>query len=478
MSDTNEKTHLISRNRSWSELVKTKDKTVCYKERRAPQIVASFVVYLGSLSLGIALGFSSPSIPDLQLKFHANSTQTSWFGSLVTLGGAVGAVIAGFSIDRMGRKSTLMVGNLPLVVGYAIIAGVKTMTWLYVGRILTGLGMGMMAVSVNVYIAETTTVNLRGALGTGTQIGAAFGIFLIYLLGIPLEYQWLAVCGACVATLMAFLVLVIPETPRWFIQNGKNRDATKALHWLRGKDANIDDEFKEIERNIASQPEKFHISDIRLSRYFKPLILAVILHIFQKFVGVNAIEFYTESIFKDAGFEENANVPPVIVSLMSIFGAIPSIILVDKLGRKAMLVCSGILTGVSTLALGLFYYLYEEKHYTNLSWLPILCLLVFNFGFAMGWGPVSWLLASELLPLKIRGLGSGLASVVNWMMGFLVSKEFPALVEATSNYVGFWIFAGMSVLSIVFVICLLRKTKGKSLEDIEEYFIPSCNKET
>ncbi len=479
MEQSNEKSRLISS--SWSQISLHIDSNIESTSsrggydnvRNGPQIVAALIACLGSLSLGIALGYSSPAIPDLEAIFELNASEISWFGSLVTLGAAIGALLSGLLIELFGRKSTLLVANLPLVVGYAIIGGVKTMTWLYIGRTLTGVGVGMMAVTVNVYIAEISTVKMRGILATISQLFVASGIFIAYLLGIPLVYKWIALFGAGVAFIMVSLVLFIPETPRWNIKKGKHMAATKALLWLRGPQANIGEEIKEIELNIAGQPGKMNICDIFTPRYLKPLFLCLMIHVLQKFSGINAIDFYTESIFQSAGFDKNADIPPVVVSLVAIVGSLPPVLLVDKLGRKPMLISSGFLNCISCFTLGLFYYLYEEQNMTNISWLPIVSLVVYGFGFSMGWGPVAWLVANEIIPLRIRGFGSGLASVVNWTIAFLITKEFPVLVEVTSHYVGFWIFSGMSFLAILFVIFFIPETKGKSLEQIEQYFIPS-----
>ena len=446
------------------------------KVRNLHQILAALIAYLGLLSFGFDIGYSSPAIPDLQMTFKLSFAEASWFGSLVTIGAAIGAVISGLFIEIFGRKSTLLMANIPQAVGYGIIAGVDSLAWLYVGRTLTGLSMGMMNVVVSVYIAETLTVKLRGILGTAASIFVGSGMSITYLLGIPLSYKGIALIGASIATIMAILVLFIPETPRWYMKKGKNVAATEALQWLRGPQANIEEELKEIELNIANQPEKFDYSDMLATRYIKPLLLGLMVHVLQKLLGMTVIGFYTESIFQSVGFKDNADTPSVITSLVYTFGCLPSMFLVNKLGRKAMLVASASITGISCLAVGLFYYLYEEKHIANLSWLPIISLIIYNFGYALGWGNVPWLVASEIFPLRIRGFASGLASVVSWILGFLLSKEFPVLVEATSYYVGFWLFGGMSALSIVLVIFLLPETKGKSLEEIEDYFASSSDK--
>ncbi len=269
-------------------------------------------------------------------------------------------------------------------------------------------------------------------------------------------------------------MLFIPETPRWNIKKGKHMAATKTLLWLRGPQANISEEIKVIELNIAGQPDKMNICDIFRPRYLKPLFLCLMVSALSKCGGINAIDFYIESIFQSAGFDKNADIPPIVVSLVAIVGSLPPVLLVEKLGRKPMLISSGFLTFISCLTLGLFYYLYEEKHITHISWLPIVSLVVYMFGFSMGWGPVAWLVVNEMLPLKIRSFGLGIAAVVNWIMSFLITKEFPVLVDVTSLYVGFWLFSGMSFLAILFVIFFIPETKGKSLEEIEQYFITSA----
>ncbi len=476
MYKTEEKAWLLSGQRQMSSGSARHGQSAVYnvQVKVLPQLIAAAIAYLGSLSTGFALGYSSPAIPDLEVKFKLNAGATSWFGSLVTLGAVLGGVLSGYFMEQFGRKTTLLMANLPLVVGYGIIAGVESMAWLYVGRTLTGIGMGMMAITVNIYIVETATAQLRGPLGTGAQIFIGSGIFLSYVLGISLNYVSIALGGAIIAALMSLLILIIPESPTWSIMKNRYSEATKALIWLRGSDANVNAEILNIKQNLSNQPETCQLSDLTNPRYFKPLLIAVILNMLQKLVGINAVEFYTESIFQAAGYAKGASIPPVIISLVSIFGTIPSVLLVERKGRKAMLIFSGILTCTSCIGLGVFYYLYEERHVTSISWLPVVCLMIYNFGFSMGWGPVAWLVGNEILPNRIRGFGGGLTSVINWLTGFLVSKEFPELVAATSHYVGFWLFAGMSIIAILYVVIIVPETKGKTLDEIEQYFIPSA----
>ncbi len=474
MEEPNERTNLI--NKKWKSSSLEIGSNSYKKEKKGPQIAAAMIACIGSLSMGWTTGYSSPALPQLKDIFHLNTSEVSWFGSLVMLGGCGGALLAGLFMEMYGRKFVLLMANLPLVVGYGIIAGVNSMTWLYVGRTLTGLGIGMMTVTVSVYIAEVTNAKLRGSIGSAPNFLDSFGVFVVFVLGIPLNYKWLAIIGAIIATLMSFLMLIPPETPRWSIKNGQNLKAIKALNWLNGKEADMYSEFQKIKHGISNHPQKFQLSDLILPRYLKPLLLCIALNIFQRSIGHNAVQTYMVSLFQDAGITD-ANVPPVLASIMAIVGTIPAFLLVDRLGRRPLLITSGIITCVSCTVLGAFYYLLEQKGVTNIGWLSVMCLLVFFFGYSLGWGAVVWIIVGEVLPLRIRAIGAALASITNWLVGFLVSKEFLEVIDATSHAVGFWIFAVICLLSVLFVVFLVPETRGMTLEEIEDYFMPSGNKD-
>ncbi len=436
------------------------------------EVLSTCVACLGSLSFGWALGYSSPAIPDLTEAGVLTEEDGSWFGSLVTLGAVVGAVIAWLLVEKTGRKGALMLSNVPFVAGWVTLAATADITGAYTGRILTGIGMGIASVSVPLYIGETSSKEMRGTLGSFGQLFLSIGVFITYTLAIPFDWQQIAMVAAGVATLHTICMFFIPETPRWYLKSGQRAKAIQSLRWLRGPDINIHIECQEIEENVVNQPKSLPLSDIKYPKNYKPLVIGITIHLFQKLVGMNVMQFYTQSIFQSAGYTDNSEIPPVIVGAVGILGCGPAVVLMDKLGRKFLLIFSSICLFISCFVLGLFYYLSEVEGLTDLSWLAVASLVVYTFSISIGWAPIPWLILPELFPLQIRGIGSSIATVSNWLVGFVVTKELPVLMNATSNYVGFWLFAVFCVLSVVFVVVWVPETKGKSLEEIESYFDP------
>ncbi len=432
------------------------------------EITGTLIMFIGSLSFGCTLSYSSPAIPQLLEKGILDEAGTSWFGSLVTLGAVLGAFGSGIMADTLGRKGTVMLGNVPFLFGWVILIIFETPAAIFSGRIITGIGMGIYSSISPVYIGEIASKQLRGSLGSISQLFISMGILLTYTLRMVATWKQIALTGACIAPLQTIYLCFIPETPRWYIKRGNKALALRSLRWLRGKSADIFSEYHEIQENVANHPQTPTWSSfIRQSQYYKPLMAVVTSHIFQKLIGINVIQFYTESIFESAGFTENGDIPSIMIGVVGFLGSIPSLYLMDRLGRKRILIFSSLCLAMSCFTLALFYFLVQTQGITGINWLPVISLAIYIFFFNIAWGPIPWIFFPEMLPLQIRGQGIAISSVVNWMGGVLITKGFPVLIQATSSYVGYWIFSGTCILSAPFVIVFVPETKGKSLEDLE-----------
>ena len=188
--------------------------------------------------------------------------------------------------------------------------------------------------------------------------------------------------------------------------------------------------------------------------------------VFQQLSGVNAVIFYAESIFRDAGFSGDPRLGAVIVGVVQVVATFVSCLLMDRLGRRILLILGGVFMCLSCVAFGVYYYL--DDH--SLNWLPLVCTLVYITAFSLGWGPIPWLVLGELFPIRAKGLASSMAAALNWSLAFVVTKEFTAMQAAITNYGTFWMFGGVCFFSVFFVIFGMFETKGKSLEEIQEHF--------
>ncbi|XP_029296364.1 solute carrier family 2, facilitated glucose transporter member 8 [Cottoperca gobio] len=452
--------------------------------------LATFASVLGPMSFGFVLGYSSPAIPELTSiadpRLRLDDNQASWFGSIVTLGAAAGGLLGGWMVEKMGRKLSLMFCSLPYVFGFTMIIAAQNVWMLYIGRVLTGLASGVTSLVVPLYISEMAHERVRGTLGSCVQLMVVMGIMGVYLGGLYLDWRWLAICSSIPPTLLMVCMCFMPETPRFLLSQGKRREAEEALRFLRGPDAPVEWECARIEEACSEQGSTFQMSDLKDPGFYKPLMIGVMMMIFQQMTGINAIMFYAENIFEQAHFKES-DLASVIVGLIQVVFTGVAALIMDKAGRKVLLIISGVAMAISTTAFGVYFYLMSkfpppsslsllvldkaaEEPHADLAWLALASMAVFITGFALGWGPIPWLVMSEIFPYKVRGIASAVCVLTNWSMAFIVTKTFKDMMILLTSAGTFWLFASMCILNVVFTIAFIPETKGKTLEQIEAMF--------
>ncbi|XP_068771324.1 solute carrier family 2, facilitated glucose transporter member 8 isoform X4 [Struthio camelus] len=299
---------------------------------------------------------------------------------------------------------------------------------LYFGRILTGLASGITSLVVPVYISEVSHPKVRGMLGSCVQLMVVTGILGAYIAGITLKWRWLAVLCSFPSCIMLLFMSFMPETPRFLLNQNKRSEAIASLRFLRGPHVDHEWECRQIEANVEEEGLSF--SEFKNPSIYRPLLIGVALMFFQQVTGINAVMFYAETIFEDANFKDSRMASVVVGSIQVCFTAVAALI-IDKTGRKVLLYISG---------------------------------------FALGWGPIPWLVMSEIFPLKARGISSGACVLTNWVMAFLVTKEFHDLVNFLTSCGTFWLFSAFCCMNVIFTAFYVPETKGRTLEQIEAYF--------
>lgn len=447
--------------------------------------LATFASVLGPMSFGFVLGYSSPAIPDLTSiddpRLQLDDDQASWFGSIVTVGAAAGGLLGGWMVEKIGRKLSLMFCSLPFVFGFTIMIAAQNVWMLYIGRVLTGLASGVTSLVVPLYISEMAHERVRGFLGSCVQLTVVLGIMGVYLAGLFVDWRWLAICSSIPPTLMLVCMCFMPETPRFLLSQGKRREAEEALRFLRGPDAPVEWECARIEDACDEQGSSFQMSDLKDPGVYKPMVIGVMLMVFQQMTGINAIMFYAETIFEQAHFKES-DLASVIVGLIQVIFTGVAALIMDRAGRKVLLIISGAAMAISTTAFGVYFYLMStfpkttslsdvgEEPHADLAWLALASMAVFITGFALGWGPIPWLVMSEIFPVKVRGVASAVCVLTNWSMAFLITKTFQDMMNLMTSAGTFWLFASMCILNVIFTMAFIPETKGKTLEQIEATF--------
>ncbi|XP_061055631.1 solute carrier family 2, facilitated glucose transporter member 6 isoform X2 [Eubalaena glacialis] len=397
--------------------------------------LATFAAVLGNFSFGYALVYTSPVIPALEHSLDPNlsltKTQASWFGSVFTLGAAAGGLSAMVLNDLLGRKLSIMFSAVPSAAGYALMAGAHGLWMLLLGRTLTGFAGGLTAACIPVYVSEIAPAGVRGALGATPQLMAVFGSLSLYALGLLLPWRWLAVAGEGPVLVMIMLLSFMPNSPRFLLSRGRDSEALQALAWLRGADADIRWEFEQIQDNVRRQSSHLSWAEARDPHMYRPIVIALLMRFLQQLTGITPILVYLQSIFDSTAVLLPPEDDAAIVGAVRLLSVLIAALTMDLAGRKALLFVSG---------------------------------------YAMGWGPITWLLMSEILPLRARGVASGLCVLVSWLTAFALTKSFLLVVNAFGLQVPFFFFAAVCSVNLAFTGCCVPETKGRSLEQIEAFF--------
>ncbi|WZZ18669.1 hypothetical protein YC2023_111758 [Brassica napus] len=433
------------------------------------------IVALGPIQFGFTCGYSSPTQAAITKDLGLTVSEYSVFGSLSNVGAMVGAIASGQIAEYMGRKGSLMIAAIPNIMGWLSIAFAKDTSFLYMGRLLEGFGVGIISYTVPVYIAEIAPQNMRGALGSVNQLSVTVGIMLAYLLGLFVPWRILAVLGVLPCTLLIPGLFFIPESPRWLAKMGLTDDFETSLQVLRGFDTDISIEVNEIKRSVASSGKRSAIRfvDLKRRRYYFPLMVGIGLLVLQQLGGINGVLFYSSTIFASAGVS-SSNVATFGVGAVQVLATAVATWLVDKSGRRLLLMISSIGMTISLVIVAVAFYLKEfvspdSNMYNILSMVSVVGVVAMVIACSLGMGPIPWLIMSEILPVNIKGLAGSIATLANWFVSWLVTMTANMLLAWSSGGT-FTLYALVCGFTVAFVSLWVPETKGKTLEEIQALF--------
>ena len=444
---------------------------------------------LGGFLFGFDTAVINGAVAALQGAFRANSVEIGLAVSLALLGSALGAFFAGQISDRLGRVRAMIIAAVLFTLS-AIGSGIAFGIWEFIfWRTLGGIAVGAASVIAPAYIAEVSPARLRGRMGSLQQLAIVVGIFLALLadyfiaisagsaaapfwFGIP-AWRWMFWTEIPSAVLYGAAALMIPESPRYLVAQGRETEAAAVLAKV---DRTIDVRTKVQEiRDTVSRDRTAKFSDL-LSRRggLIPIVwLGMGLSIFQQFVGINVIFYYSSILWRSVGFTEASSLwITVITSVTNIVTTLVAIAFVDKFGRKPLLVLGSI--GM-TLTLGTMATVFSNAA-VDAAGNPVLAgsqgiialvaanLYVFCFGFS--WGPVVWVLLGEMFNNQIRAVALAACAAIQWVANFIVSTTFPPLLESFGLGTAYGLYATAAAMSFFFVIFLVRETKGMELEEM------------
>ncbi|KAJ8977239.1 hypothetical protein NQ317_003814 [Molorchus minor] len=387
---------------------------------------------LASFVCGTTFGWTSPEIPKLKLTVDnplavpLTASEEGWVGSLLPLGAAIGPFMAGIAADKFGRKKTLLVASVPFILAFVLNILASDVKYFFASRFLCGLAVGSVFTVIPMYIGEIADDEVRGSLADQREA------------------------------------------------------AEKSLSKLRGKP--INDIQKELEAIRSTVEEalanKASFFDIFKSRGLKmALFLSVGLVAMQQFSGINIILFYTQDIFTDAGVSLPPEICTIAIGVVQILASAATPVLVDRKGKRFLLLLSAVGMGLSQAVIAYFFYLKDDKHsdISAIGWIPIVSLIVYIVTYCLGFGPLPWAVMGELFPGNIKSVASTVTASGCWVLGFLLTNYFGMVTGLIGKSGSFGIFSVCCVIATVFTYKLVPETSGKSLQEIQDILNGNTN---
>ena len=453
-------------------------------------IMISLVATIGGFLFGFDSGVINGTVDGLQKAFNSDSIGTGFNVASMLLGCAVGAFFAGTLADKIGRRAILIIAAVFFIIS-AWGSGIATGSFEFIiYRVIGGFAVGAASVIAPAYISEVSPAKYRGMLTSIQQIGIISGLFIAFLSNYLIAasaggstqmfawgyeaWRWMFWIELAPAFLFLFTLFIIPESPRFLVANGKNEKALEVLGRLMGEGAQ--DKLSEIQSSLAGSKNRPRLSDILDSkRGVRPIIwVGIWLAAFQQLVGINVVFYYGAVLWQAAGFtEDNALLINVVSGGVSIAGCLVATFLVDRIGRKPLLLAGSFGMALTLGAMAVVFAmgaLGENgalKLGDSAGFIALIAANLYVIFFNATWGPVMWVMLSEMFPNQIRGSGLAVSGLSAWVANFGITMLFPVMLTGIGLGGAYGIYAFFALISAFFVIKFTRETKGLELEDMQ-----------
>lgn len=503
------------------------------KMNRSYTILISLIVALGGFLLGFDSAVISGAVKGITIYFEMTKSMVGFSVGCVIFGAMAGNLVAGPVADKFGRKNVLIVVALLFTVSATWSALATSYVEFVIARIVGGIGVGGAILIAPIYIAEIAPPKLRGSLVSFNQLNIVLGISVAYfsnyfLVNIEGEsWRWMLGVEAIPAIIYFLGLLTVPKSPRWLIQKLNNvKLAQKILVKIGGKEY-AETTISEIRRGLARKEEKGRLSDLFKKKYTTIMVIALGIAFFQQITGINAVFYYAPTIFEQAGGSTDSSfLQAIVVGLTNLVFTLVAIWLIDRLGRKPLLLigttCMTIALVMATLAFNnatydfnkttlnkvadkeirtvladldgesfgsqaaLFetvrtkmdkrqFLIFEREEIKNFiqinANLVLVAILLYVAAFAISLGPVMWTLISEIFPSKIKAIAISVVGFFNSLVSYSVTQVFPWELSSLGPTATFAIYALLSLGALLFVYRFVIETKGRTLEEVEELLI-------
>lgn len=429
----------------------------------------SCIAGLGGILYGYDMGIIASALIFVRDTFHLSTNMEEVVVSIVLVGAMAGALSGGIIADRIGRRATLVWGGAIFIVGSVLAPLAPGIMTLVAARALLGVAIGFTSVTAPVYISELAPPKSRGTLIGLYQFALTLGIALADLVGYWLagqqSWRWMFGLGALPAALFLALIVTLPESPRWLLANDRSAEAESVLSSFTNE-SGVRLFLEDIRIALQIKAER-RWSELWRPTVRKSLMIAVGFTVLQQVTGINTIIYYGPQIFTLAGVDssKSAIFATFLVATVNVFATIIALVLVDRVGRKPLLYWGvGGMTG-SLFVLSLSFHS-QVMLGSSLGVVAMISLMVYITCFAFSMGPIAWILASEVFPLRLRGRGLAAASLGSGASNFIVSLTFLSLIHVAGNALTFAIYGLFCIVTLLFVALVVPETKGRELESI------------
>jgi len=432
-------------------------------------LIFSTAAALGGLLFGFDTGVISGAIHFIKIEFNLNAYQEGFAVSNLMIACVIGALLAGPIADWTGRKKVLILCAVLFTVSAILSALPRSFTELVIARFIGGMGVGMASVVSPMYIAEISPAKIRGRLVALNQLAIVVGILLSYFSNWVLVdtgiNNWRYMLVAEILPAITFLVglFFIPESPRWLTKEGLEKEALDVLNVVAGA-ANADHELQEVKKSLAEK--RTSLKELLHPSLRRVLIVGILFSLFAHITGIDTIIYYGPIIFLESGFKtDSALLASVMIGITNLIFTFVGMAMVDKAGRKFLLLVGLAGMGISMMLVGFCM----QSDIISAKW-TLLWIMTYIASFAMSIGVVIWVYLSEIYPTRVRGQALSVATMVLWLGNVILTQLFPVMMERFGGGT-FYIFSFICLLAFIFTWTMVKETKGVSLEEIEEMWV-------
>ncbi|CAH0405481.1 unnamed protein product [Chilo suppressalis] len=438
------------------------------------EYAAALSATLITAAAGTTVGWTSPTLPVLlgpDSPIKISNDESSWIVSLMILCSAASPIPASYLADKIGTKKTLLLASVPYIIGWILVMLANNVPTIYVSRLISGLGYGIAYTAAPMYLGEIASDKVRGAMATLITVMSKFGILSQYCIGPYVSMLGLASFNIAIPILFVVTFSGMPESPYYFIKSGRLEQAEGSLKKLRGKGfmrEELDSMTTLVNGNMKEKGRWKDLVTVGGNR--KGLIILLGIYFTQQFCGSTAIISYAQQIFGAAEGGLGAEVSCILFGSVQLITSAISSQLVDRLGRKPLLLVSSCGVGLANVIIGAYFFIKDmnNEYIVSLKFIPIVVIPIFIFSYTIGLATVPFAITSEIFPTHIKSKATCVIQICVALMTFAVTKLFQVVRDSLGDYVAFWGFGVLSVAGVVFILILLPETKGQSFAAIQE----------